>query len=167
MRDDIYIGDCLTKVAVFEKNYDCLVVIVVHPHSVAKNKDGTYPIINVRECNGGITWYAKADYAICVNRPSPTKHGANIYIQKVKTKFIGRTGEAFLDYEPDGGRFKDTFAPDFSLPDAVAELGPPPFERRECEQLIISPADIATIPRDCCQVRASRGWRPSNPFGSD
>lgn len=116
-RDDIYIGQCLTKVRKFHRKYDLLTCIVIHPHGMEKNKDGNYPVPALRNCNGGPIWWAKADYGLCVHRADMSVSGAEVFIQKVKTKDIGAPGKTFLDYDVPSGRFKDQRAHGFYLPE--------------------------------------------------
>ena len=116
-RDDIYISDMMLKLRKFHRKYNVLSVIVIHPHAVEKNKDGSYPIPHLRNCAGGAMWWNKADYGICVHRKDFTIQGAHVYIQKVKDTTIGYQGHTFLDYEVGSGRFKDQFATSFDLPE--------------------------------------------------
>lgn len=121
-RDDQYISDCMLKVRRFHKKYNVLSVIVIHPRSVEKNKDGTYPIPHLRDCAGGAMWWNKADYGVCVHRKDFSVHGAHIYIQKVKDSTIGRQGATFLDYDVPSGRFKDKNSPVFTIPVPTIDL---------------------------------------------
>jgi twinkle protein len=98
-RDDIYIGQCLTKLRKFHRKYNLLTVIVIHPHSVQKDKEGNFPIPALRDCAGGAMWWNKSDYGICVYRKDILREGAEIIIQKVKEECIGTPGKVFLDYE--------------------------------------------------------------------
>ena len=116
-RDDQYISDMMLKLRKFHRKFNVLSVIVIHPHSIEKNKDGSYPIPHLRTCSGGQMWWNKADYGICVHRKDFNIHGAHVYIQKVKDTTIGMQGQTFLDYQVSSGRFKDQFDIDFDLPE--------------------------------------------------
>lgn len=121
-RDDQYISDCMMKLGRFYKKYNVLSIIVIHPRSVEKLKDGSYPIPHLRDCAGGAMWWNKAAYGICVHRKDFNVHGAHIYIQKVKDSTIGCQGATFLDYHVPSGRFKDVHVREYTLP--VAEEAP-------------------------------------------
>ena len=116
-RDDQYISDCMMKLGRFHKKFNVLSIIVIHPRSVEKNKDGTYPIPHLRDCAGGAMWWNKAGYGICVHRTDFKVQGAHVFVQKVKDSTIGCQGATFLDYHVPSGRFKDTHSLDFTLPD--------------------------------------------------
>jgi twinkle protein len=118
-RDDLYIGQCLTTIRKFHRKYDLLTAIVIHPHSIPKDKNGNYPVPTLNDCNGGAVWRAKADFGICVNRPDYTKHQADVIMQKIKFKSMGRQGKVTLDYDVKSGRFKDQFNPEFNLPEKI------------------------------------------------
>jgi twinkle protein len=118
-RDDQYISDCLTKVRRFHKKYDLMTCIVIHPKGLSKDKDGNYPVPTLLDCNGGVMWSNKADYGLCVHRPNMMQHGADILIQKVKSKKIGKVGKIHLDYDVISGRFKDENDTLFTLPEIL------------------------------------------------
>lgn len=121
-RDDQYISDCTARLTKHAKKYDYLPAIVIHPHSVEKNKDGNYPIPHLRDCAGGAMWWNKAHIGICVHRKDFKVQGAHIYMQKVKNLMMGSQGAVFLDYDgAQGGRFKDQQACDFRLPSEPIE----------------------------------------------
>jgi len=118
-RDDTYISDYTSRINKHAKKYDYLPLIVIHPHSVEKNKDGNYPIPHLRDCAGGAMWWNKARIGICVHRKDLSISGAHVYLQKVKDRMMGYPGETFLDYDVESGRFKDKEAPSFSLPKEI------------------------------------------------
>jgi len=117
-RDDVYIGQCLTTLRKFHRKYDLLTAIVIHPHSISKDKNGNYPVPTLNDCNGGAMWRAKADYGLCVHRPDYSKHEADVIMQKIKFKTMGRPGKVTLDYDFKSGRFKDQMNPEFTIPES-------------------------------------------------
>lgn len=118
-RDDQYIShatSCITKHA---KKYNYLPLIVIHPHSIEKNKDGSYPIPHLRDCAGGAMWWNKAGLGVCVHRKDFKIHGMHVYMQKVKDETLGFQGQTFLDYQPGSGRLKDQVAEFFTIPEKM------------------------------------------------
>jgi len=115
-RDDQYISKCLTQLRRFHRKYDILSCVIIHPTKMQKDATGNYPVPSLYDCNGGAMWRNKADFGICVHRTDFQKHEANIYVQKVKFKTMGKPGHVRLDYDFKSGRFKDAFAPSFDLP---------------------------------------------------
>lgn len=125
-RDDQYISDCMARLTKFSKKYDIVPIVVIHPNSIEKNKDGSYPIPHLRNCNGGQMWWNKAHIGVCVHRKDFNVQGAHVYIQKAKTTEIGYQGAVFLDYELGSGRFKDQGASEFTIPEPPDNI-PCPF----------------------------------------
>jgi len=125
-REDVYISNNLAKLRRFNKKYNILTGIIIHPNAVQKDKNGNLPIPTLRDCAGGAMWWNKADYGICVHREAG-KHGAWILMQKIKDTSIGTPGRVFLDWDPDSRRFKDELAPSFTVPEAIDIDEPIPF----------------------------------------
>jgi twinkle protein len=118
-RDDVYVSNSMSKVTKFAKKYDILPVIVTHPHSMEKNKDGNHPIPHLRDCAGGAMWWNKAGLGICVHRKDFSVQGMHVYVQKAKDETIGQQGQTFVDYQPGSGRLKDQFSPTFIIPEQL------------------------------------------------
>lgn len=116
MRDDQYISKCLTTLRRFHRKYDILSCVIIHPTKMQKDPSGNYPIPNLYDCNGGAMWRNKADFGICVHRQDMTRHEADVVVQKVKFKSMGKVGKVTLDYDFKSGRFKDQYASEFLLP---------------------------------------------------
>lgn len=118
MRDDQYISKSLTTLRLFHRKYNLLSCVVIHPTKLQKDNQGNYPVPTLYDCNGGAMWRNKADYGISVHRRDFDKHEAEIYIQKVKFKTMGRLGTTTLDYDLVSGRFKDKLNPSYTIPAA-------------------------------------------------
>jgi len=116
MRDDQYISKCMTKLRRFHRKYNVLSCVVIHPTKLQKDATGNYPVPNLYDCNGGAMWRNKADFGLCVHRHDMSEAAANVYIQKIKFKSMGKPGMVKLNYDLPSGRFKDQAAPDFLLP---------------------------------------------------
>lgn len=115
-RDDQYISKSLTQIRRFHRAFDILTCVVIHPTKMQKDVSGNYPVPNLYDCNGGAMWRNKADFGICVHRANMERHEADIYVQKIKFKTMGRVGKTRLMYDFKSGRFKDELAPSFDLP---------------------------------------------------
>jgi len=121
LRDDQYISKCLTTLRRFHRKYDLLSCVIIHPTKLQKGNDGNYPIPSLYDCNGGAMWRNKADFGICVHRGDMEKQGADVHIQKVKFKSMGKIGRVPLDYDFKSGRFKDQHSSEFLLPEPEGE----------------------------------------------
>jgi twinkle protein len=116
MRDDQYISKCLTTLRRFHRKYDLLSCVIIHPTKMQKDHTGNYPVPSLYDCNGGAMWRNKADFGVCVHRQDMTKNEADVVVQKVKFKSMGKVGKITLDYDFKSGRFKDQYASEFLLP---------------------------------------------------
>jgi twinkle protein len=114
-RDDQYISKSLTQIRRFHRKYDILTCVVIHPTKMVK-ENNKYPVPNLYDCNGGAMWRNKADFGLCVHRSDLTEQSAHIYVQKIKSKTMGKIGETKLDYDFKSGRFKDQMNPCYDLP---------------------------------------------------
>jgi len=116
-RDDQYISKSLTQIRRFHRKYDILTCVIIHPTKMVK-ENNKYPVPNLYDCNGGAMWRNKADFGLCVHRSDLSKHAASIYVQKIKSKTMGKIGETELDYDFKSGRFKDQMNPEFTIPES-------------------------------------------------
>lgn len=123
LRDDQYICAELTKIRKFNRKHDLLGCIVIHPKSLARDKDGNYPVPTLSDCHGGIMWRNKCDIGLCVHRHDMSRDSAMLYVQKVKFKSMGHVGCIELDYHRNSGRFKTQNETEFLIPSEI----PAPF----------------------------------------
>jgi twinkle protein len=103
-REDKGISNMLTKITSFAQAHELHVWFVAHPKSIAPRPDGTFPVPTGMHISGGVTWFAKADVGITVHRGST---GVEIHCWKVRHKWVGQQGTAFVDYDVPTGRYSD------------------------------------------------------------
>lgn len=99
-----YISQCLTKVRLFARRNGVHVFLVAHPTKLQKEVDGTYPVPTPYDISGSAHWRNKADNCIAVWRDvhDETKP-SQIYVQKVRFRFLGKVGMAELFWLPQSG----------------------------------------------------------------
>ncbi len=101
-----YIGACLRRCRKFARRNKIHVWIVVHPIKMQKDKDGNYPIPELYDCEGSAHWRNKADNGICVWR-NFNENTTSIFIQKIKFRYTGKTGEAKLKFNLSNGCYEE------------------------------------------------------------
>ena len=100
-REDKYIGEMLSKLSFFAKQYDVLVIFIAHPK---KPPQGNADAPNMYDISGSSDWYNMADIGITIHRErNPLTNKLNsitsVLVQKVKGWHIGN---------PSGGTVKMT-----------------------------------------------------------
>lgn len=114
-----YLSAALSKIIKFARDKNVLVAIVAHPTKPQKDKDGNIPVPTLYDISDGAMWRNKADYGIVCHRPDMSKNQMQVYINKVKFKFMGGLGMVELDYCYRTGRFKCLNEKEFLLPNEV------------------------------------------------
>lgn len=100
-----YISATLSKVRRWARANDVHTWIIAHPTKMQKGKDGKYPVPTPYDISGGAHWRNKADYAITVHRGD--QYGtADVFVQKVRFKYVGRIGAAKFSWCPLSGRYE-------------------------------------------------------------
>lgn len=114
MREDQYISISLGKIRRFARLHGIHIWIVAHPKNLTKpvsngkeNTGDKYPPPTMYDISGGAHWRNKADNGICVDRPDKELHVTDIYIQKIRFKWVGKIGLATLRYSNDCGIYFD------------------------------------------------------------
>jgi twinkle protein len=115
-REDEYLAEILTHISYFARRHHLFVVIVAHPKTINRDRDGKQPRCTVSDISGGSMWWNKVDYAFLAHRDDRGKNQIEIEVAKVKLKWLGTLGARVLDYDRKSGRFKDTTAKEFILP---------------------------------------------------
>jgi twinkle protein len=106
-----YISQCLTKIRLFARRNVVHVFLVAHPTKLQKGVDGTYPVPTPYDISGSAHWRNKADNCIAVWRDvNDETKPSQIYVQKVRFRFLGKVGMAELFWIPQSGRYSG-FAP--------------------------------------------------------
>ena len=104
-----YISLCLTKIRLFARKNGVHVFIVAHPTKLQKGADGTYPVPTPYDISGSSHWRNKADNCIAVWRNVDDENKpTQVYIQKVRFRFLGKVGMAELFWNSKSGRYSDS-----------------------------------------------------------
>lgn len=118
-----YLSEALSKMIRFGRGNNVFIAIVAHPTKPQKDKDGNFPVPTLYDISDGAMWRNKADYGFICHRADMSKNELDVYIQKVKYKWMGKVGMTRFDYNYRNGRFKQPEDKDFWLPTEVV----PPF----------------------------------------
>lgn len=104
-----YVSSVLTKIRQFARTYDVHVWLVAHPAKLYKDKDGKYPVPTPYDISGSAHYRNKADNAITVwrNVGYEDQSVADIHIQKIRFKEVGKVGLCSLRYDSIRGSFID------------------------------------------------------------
>lgn len=124
-----YISQFYDKISNFAVKKDVMVVLVAHPKKMNKKSDGNYEIPNLYDISGSANFYNKTDFGITVYRDF-TEDSVTAYIQKVKFKHMGQTGQVKFKYNKDNGRFDFNNGYDV-IPDIRSYFKTDPVEKIE------------------------------------
>ena len=100
-----YTMEYLTKIEIFAKKYDVLVIVVAHPTKMYKDANGRIEEPTMYNIKGGVEWYDASYHGILVHRNYEEKT-VKAKILKVKFQNLGENGaEAHFKWEPRSGCF--------------------------------------------------------------
>jgi len=100
-----YTMEYLTKIEVFAKKYDVLVIVVAHPTKMYKDKDGQIEEPTMYNIKGGGEWYDASYHGLLVHRDYDAKT-VKAKVLKVKFQNLGENGaEAHFTWEPKSGSY--------------------------------------------------------------
>ena len=118
---NVYTLEYLSKIEVFAKKYDVLVIVVAHPTKMYKDKDGKTEEPNMYNIKGGGEWYDASYHGLLVHRDYEKKT-VKVKVLKVKFQNLGENGaESHFNWEPNSGCY---------IPLAVAQDEPLPWENK-------------------------------------
>jgi twinkle protein len=118
---NVYTLEYLSKIEVFAKKYDVLVIVVAHPTKMYKDKDGKTEEPNMYNIKGGGEWYDASYHGLLVHRDYEAKT-VKVKVLKVKFQNLGENGaESHFTWEPKSGSY---------IPLAVAQDEPLPWENK-------------------------------------
>ena len=118
---NVYTLEYLSKIEVFAKKYDVLVIVVAHPTKMYKDKDGKTEEPNMYNIKGGGEWYDASYHGLLVHRDYEAKT-VKVKVLKVKFQNLGENGaESHFTWEPKSGSY---------IPLAVAQDEPLPWESK-------------------------------------
>ncbi len=100
-----YTMEYLTKIEIFAKKYDVLVIIVAHPTKMYKDTNGKIEEPTMYNIKGGGEWYDASYHGLLVHRDYENKT-VKAKVLKVKFQNLGENGaEAYFKWEPKSGCF--------------------------------------------------------------
>tara|TARA_B100001057_G_scaffold88852_1_gene85034 strand:+ start:6775 stop:8499 length:1725 start_codon:yes stop_codon:yes gene_type:complete len=100
-----YTMEYLTKIEIFAKKYDVLVIVVAHPTKMYKDKDGKIEEPTMYNIKGGGEWYDASYHGLLVHRDYDNKT-VKTKVLKVKFQNLGENGaEAHFKWEYKSGCF--------------------------------------------------------------
>ena len=109
----------LTKIEIFAKKYDVLVMIVAHPTKMYKDSSGKIEEPTMYNIKGGGEWYDASYHGLLVHRDYENKT-TKVKVLKVKFQNLGENGaECFFTWEPKSGCYiphTETLTEDTILP---------------------------------------------------
>jgi len=116
-----YTMEYLTKIEVFAKKYDVLVMVVAHPTKMYKGADGKIEEPTMYNIKGGGEWYDASYHGLLVHRDYDAKT-VKVKVLKVKFQNLGENGaESHFNWEPKSGCYIPIAA-------GMAENDPMPWE---------------------------------------
>ena len=100
-----YTLEYLTKIEIFAKKYDVLVIIVAHPTKMYKDKDGKIEEPTMYNIKGGGEWYDASYHGLLVHRNYEDKT-VKVKVLKCKFQNLGENGaECHFKWDPSSGCF--------------------------------------------------------------
>tara|TARA_R100001460_G_scaffold7252_4_gene18600 strand:- start:581 stop:2284 length:1704 start_codon:yes stop_codon:yes gene_type:complete len=102
---NVYTLEYLTKIEIFAKKYDVLVIVVAHPTKMYKDANGKIEEPTMYNIKGGGEWYDASYHGLLVHRDYEAKT-VKAKVLKVKFQNLGENGaEAHFRWEPRSGGF--------------------------------------------------------------
>jgi len=96
----------------FRSSYGCGVIVVAHPTKDVKGKNGEIRTPGLYDVSGSSHWYNAPDHGIVVERRNTSGTDVRVMIKKSRFAKSGHTGEAWLRYEADRGRYVASLPPE-------------------------------------------------------
>jgi len=102
---NVYTLEYLSKIEIFAKKYDVLVIVVAHPTKMYKGADGKIEEPTMYNIKGGGEWYDASYHGLLVHRDYEAKT-VKVKVLKVKFQNLGENGaEAHFKWEHKSGCF--------------------------------------------------------------
>lgn len=106
MTETDYISSCLDLISLFNKKNGTHCFIIAHPTKMKFNEStGKYEIPGLYDINGSANWYNKADIGLSMYKTENFRN--TLYVQKVKFKFWGGTGQVDYTWNFENGRYDE------------------------------------------------------------
>ena len=105
MTETEYVSAMLSKVKRFAQAHDLHVWFVAHPAKM-RTEGGKTPVPTLYDISGSANFVNKADCGVVVHRGEQSGT-TDIYVRKVRFKWVGQQGKATLGYEKSTGAYSD------------------------------------------------------------
>lgn len=103
-----YVSTFLTQMRRFARENNIHIWLVAHPAKLMKERNGEYPVPDGYTVSGSAHFYNKADNIIAVHRDVKNPNAATeVHVQKIRSRWLGKRGIAYLKWRPECGRFKE------------------------------------------------------------
>jgi twinkle protein len=103
-----YVSSFLTQMRKFARENSIHIWLVAHPAKLMKDNKGIYPVPDGYTVSGSAHFYNKADNIIAVHRDLTVVNASTeVHVQKVRSRWLGKRGVAYLQWQPHSGRFKE------------------------------------------------------------
>lgn len=103
-----YVSLFLTQMRKFARENSIHIWLVAHPAKLMKDNKGIYPVPDGYTVSGSAHFYNKADNIIAVHRDLTNPNAATeVHVQKVRSRWLGKRGTAYLKWRPESGRFRE------------------------------------------------------------
>ena len=101
-----YISEMLSKIKRWALNHDVHVWFVAHPAKMAREKGSTKELVpTLYDISGSANWANKADVGLVVHRAWKSAV-TELYIRKVRFKWVGHVGNLKFTYDLKTGRYQ-------------------------------------------------------------
>lgn len=116
-----YVSLFLTQLRKFARENSIHIWLVAHPAKLMKDNKGVYPVPDGYSVSGSAHFFNKADNIIAVHRDtSNTSAPTEVHVQKIRSRWLGKRGTAYLQWRPECGRFNE-YAGAYSPPGAEVD----------------------------------------------
>lgn len=106
-----YTMEYLTKVDIWSKKHDCLVILAAHPVKMQRKEDGEFEEPTFYSIKGGGEWYDMSYHGLCVHR-NYKENTTKVKVLKCKFQNLGVNGaEVNFTWNNKSGRFVEGEAP--------------------------------------------------------
>lgn len=108
-----YISEVLDKIRNFNQKNNCHCFLIAHPTKMQKDQDtGAYEVPGPYNFAGSANFYNKGDICLTVYKElrseiNQSDYTVSIYVQKMKFRHWGSTGQIVLQWNPENGRYDD------------------------------------------------------------
>jgi twinkle protein len=106
MTETEFISQLLGQLKRFAQNHEVHVFIVAHPVKPVRD-GGKVSVPTLYDIAGSANWANKADLGFAVHRPSLDGDQVEIYVHKVRDKWVGKPGVVTLRYDRVTGRYSE------------------------------------------------------------